>query len=430
MKVALFVISLAFLLGSLKKYKNLHNPYTSFNCLWAIVSLFVLIGNPYVFEPSNTALTVVAVGCMAYNLSIFSPRFVIGKKNELTIQEDANMYSFNSRRAVALSIIALILSIVSCVDAVKSLLMGESFAAIRLEYYTYSTTSSVWMYYLRMFVISPIRYVVLISAIISLFKERVFNKILLFNAALIIILQAITSGGRYVLMNAVFMFVCGYFVFRRKNKMQLRRKILLIVFVLLFSYAIVFLTNDRTTALNQDMRTGERLYFTIYEYFSGSITYLGKVTETYPEIVGTTYGLNFFAGFITPFFVGLTFLRLISYPQIFNVIGTYACEVMKIGPETYYNAMPTIFGYFYIDGGLWLTFVEAWLFGYICKRLYSRSDNGNLLYTTYYLMLFTQICNSSTRWFVYSSDFCLAFIYMLFVIRKTKNCRHVHDESY
>ena len=98
------------------------------------------------------------------------------------------------------------------------------------------------------------------------------------------------------------------------------------------------------------------------------------------------------------------------YPAIFSVIGTYACEVLKIGPSSFYNAMPTIFGYFYIDGGFALVFIEAWLFGYICKRLYQRGKSGNVLMAAMYILVFAQICNSSTRCFFYLADYCLAFI--------------------
>ena len=35
-----------------------------------------------------------------------------------------------------------------------------------------------------------------------------------------------------------------------------------------------------------------------------------------------------------------------------------------------------------------------------------------------YILIFIQICNSSTRWFFYSSDYCLAYLYMNTVVKK------------
>lgn len=181
---------------------------------------------------------------------------------------------------------------------------------------------------------------------------------------------------------------------------------------------MIFLTNERSTNLMTDMSLFEKVYTTIYLYFSGSVTYLGRVIENAPGIVGSTFGLNLLAGFISPIFVILNFMHIINYPQVFNTIGTYACIELLIGPSTYFNAMPTAFGYFFIDGGLILTFVESWIFGYACKRFYIKAKEGNLLYIGLFLLLFVQICNSSTRWFIYTSDFALAFIYMRFVLKK------------
>lgn len=86
--------------------------------------------------------------------------------------------------------------------------------------------------------------------------------------------------------------------------------------IALFSYVIVFLTNDRATFITQNMTVGERLYHTVYEYFAGSTTYLGEVVRKTPSIVGSTHGINFIAGYIMPLFVVLNFLHLIPYPAV------------------------------------------------------------------------------------------------------------------
>jgi hypothetical protein len=44
---------------------------------------------------------------------------------------------------------------------------GTSFSSIRSEYYTYTSAESVYMYYFRDYVLSPLRYVVIISAIVE-----------------------------------------------------------------------------------------------------------------------------------------------------------------------------------------------------------------------------------------------------------------------
>ena len=416
MKIVILLVSAACFILAVKKNRSISNPYVAFNALWMGVAALINIGNKFVYEPSNTALICVLVGILGFNISSITPRLVIGRKTKTLMTEKE--YTLNYRTAHVISIIVLALSAVTAASAIRSFLTGASFASIREDYYTYSTNENVLLYYLRNFILSPLRYVVVVTTIIALFKKVKVSKWLIINTIGIIVLQAITSGGRYVLMNTIFMLLCGFSLFVNKEKISIKQKIIMAIIIGLFSYIIVFLTNDRSTYLSQAMTVGERLYQTIYIYFAGSTTYMGEVIAKTPTIMGSTFGINFFAGFLIPLFVVLNYIHLIPYPKVFSVIGTYACEVLRIGPATYYNAMPTIFGYFYIDGGLALVFIEAWLFGYICKRVFLKAEHGNYLYISLFMLLFVQICTSSTRWFLYSPDFCLAMIYMRMIIRK------------
>lgn len=417
MKLAILLVTAGFLIAAYRKNKSISDPYVAFNILWVGVAALINIGNKYVYEPSTTAMVCILVGIIGFNLSRFTPRLVFGKRKLGIFQSDE--YVINYHRAYVISIVVLILSAVSAASAIQAFLGGASFSSIRSDYYTYTSGESVYMYYFRNYILSPLRYVVIITAIIGVIKKEKVSKWLLINTIGIIILQAITSGGRYVLMNTIFMMLCGYSLFGDKDRITAKQKIIIVGVVALFSYAIVFLTNDRVSYITQSMTVGERLYHTVYEYFAGSTTYMGEVVNKTPSIVGSTYGINFVAGFIIPIFVVLNFLHLLPYPAVFSVIGTYACEVLRIGPATYYNAMPTIFGYFFIDGGFALVFIEAWLFGYFCKRLYLRSKSGNLLMSAMFILIFIQICNSSTRWFFYSSEYCMAYLYLNAVISKS-----------
>jgi len=416
MKIAILLITALFLIAALRKNKSISDPYVAFNVLWLGVATLIIIGNRYVYDPSLEAMICVLVGIVGFNLSRMTPKLVFGR-TRLGLFENEG-YELNYHRAYIISIIVLVLSAISAASAIRAFIGGTSFNVIRSDYYDYSSSESIYMYYFRNYVISPLRYVVIITTIISIIKKEQVSKWLLINTIGIIILQSITSGGRYVLMNTIFMILCGYSLFGAKERITVRQKAIIVTVVALFSYLIVFLTNDRATYITQNMNVGERLYHTLYTYFAGSTTYLGEVVAKTPSIIGSTYGVNFFAGFIIPIFVVFNFLHLIPYPAIFSVIGTYACEVLRIGPSSFYNAMPTVFGYFYIDGGFALVFIEAWLFGYICKRLYQRGKSGNVLMAAMYILVFAQICNSSTRWFFYSADYCLAFIYLSTVIRK------------
>ena len=418
MKLAILLVSAGFLIAACQKNKSISDPYVAFNLLWTAVAALIVIGNKYVYEPSMTAMVCVLVGIIGFNVSGFTPRIVWRRNNPGLVQNKE--YVIDYRSAYILSIFVLVLSALNAAGAIRGLLSGASFSSIRNDYYTISAGENVYMYYFREYVLSPLRYVVIISAIIGVIKREKNSKRLLINAVGIIIFQAITTGGRYVLMNTIFMIICGYSLFGDTARITSKQKVLIALVVALFSYLIVFLTNDRASHLTQDMTVGERLYHTVYEYFAGSTTYLGEVVKKTPSIVGSTHGVNFIAGFIIPIFALLTRLHLLSYPAVFSVIGVYACEVLRIGPNTYYNAMPTIFGYFFIDGGYVLVFIEAWLFGYICRRLYQKGKSGNLLMSAMFILIFVQICNSSTRWFFYAPNYSLAYLYLNAVIRKSR----------
>lgn len=394
------------------KYMNWHNPYCVFNILWAIVGVLIVRGNEFVYEPSSLAMKIVLLGVLGFNFSMMMPRMYI-----------RNADGYKAKRSIdysgirILSYVVLILSIISAVSAIRSVLSGASFAEIRNDYYTYSSSESIWMYYLRNYFVTPMRYVLVITSIIGYFNG-VREKAVIVNTILIIALQTITNGGRYVLMNTVIMIICGGLLFNLKDNLNRKQKFLMLCVIALMIGGIIYLTNDRSSYLTQDMTTVERLEETVYQYFAGSVTYLGEVLEEFPFVSGTSHGINFFAGFLSPFFVVLNFLGILNYPKVFSIIGTYACQQLRIGPATFYNAMPTIFGYFYIDGGFILTFIEAVAFGYVCKRLYENARNGHLLFVAYYILIIVQICNSSTRWFIYSSDYVLSFFYLMLFIRR------------
>ena len=415
MKVVICILPIICFLISMHKYKAWNNPYVIFNILWSVVGILILCGNKSVYTPSITAMLCVITGIIGFNLSALSRRIILGNRSVLNVK-----YMFNPRRAAIISTIVLIVSFFLSIDAIRSLLVGISYSDIRNDYYTYDGEGSVLLYYFREYIIDPLRYVVIVSAIFAIFKKEYRSKLLILNASFCVLLQVVSNGGRYILMNTFFMIICGALILNCDVKLSLKQKMEIVFFGGILAYGLIFLTNSRATYLMQNMTIGEKMFSTVYQYFAGSITYLGEVIKNTPNIKGATYGVNFVAGWISPLFVILNYIGILSYPQVFSVIGTEACKVLKIGENLYYNAMPTVFGYFYIDGGLVLTFIEAWIWGYICKRLYTRAENGNLLFTAVYILMFLQICNASTRWFLYSTGYCLAFIYMRLVFDREK----------
>ena len=410
-----FFISVLFLFLSYIKYRDLYNPYIAFNLLWTIVFGLCSVGNEYIYEPYDDAKYCVFLGVVAYNLSIYLPKIKI--KNLNNIFNNISKRDINFTYINILAFFILIFSIIESKGAIGILESGGQLSDVRVSYYSYDSDSSILLSYFNKYVISPLRYLLIVSTIIGFFNQQRINKFLMLNCAGIVLLQTITSGGRYLLMNIFFMCICAFMIFSRNYMVSYKKKFIIFLSSVVILMSIIYVTNIRATALSSDMSTWERLYLTIYQYFVGSITYLGVVTESWPFIVGSTLGINFIAGFVTPIFAFLTFTGLVPYPEMLKIIGKYACEVMRIGDNSYYNAIPTVFGYFYIDGGLFLTFVESLLFGYICKMTYMRVNEKNIVFIFFYILLYMQVCNMSTRWFFYTPDYALAFLYVYIFVK-------------
>lgn len=409
-------LSFLFLLINKARYGSLAAPYVCFNVVWFVVSAMLLLGNPRIYTPSTQALTCVFLGIVFFNLSALAPKLTVGKKRLLIRGGDREL---NVKRIKIVAAFTVAACFLLSLESIESFLTGATAADVRTEYY--ANSSGTLVYYLRSYIIAPLRYAVIVSALIAFFTKHNSRGFLLACAGILVLLQSITSGGRYIAMNTLFMLLCTMWMFGTSRRLSPKQKTC-IALIFAFAFAIiVYLTNDRATYVMESMGVLERLYTTFYNYFAGSVTYMGAVCEQFPEIVGTTFGINSIAGFITPFFALLSFLGVLPYPRVLNVIGTYACSILPIGPGMYYNAMPTIFGYFFIDGGFLGVCIESFLFGYVCKMTFLEARSQNLLFCAFYALLFMQICDSSTRWFFFTPEFALAFLYLPFFFRPIAN---------
>lgn len=420
------ILSLIIIIIVRRKDKKINNPYFAFNVLWGFIGVLLIIGNKFFYSPSPLALWIVLVGFLGYNFSL-----LLASSHSF---EDARFdtrhlcivkkYQINYDVVLVLSFFVLVFSLYYGYNSIIKLINGVSLTDIRAEYFVYSDAESIFQYYFRNYVLNPLRDAVLICSIICVLCREKHFKLLIFNCFVILATQAITSGGRYAIINTIFMTVCTYSFYKSFTKINKKTKLIVFALLIIAIVSIIVLTNQRSTSLTKNMTIIERLWQTTFGYFAGSITYLGVILERTPNLAFLTLGINFIGGFVTPFCTLLNFLHIASYPEILNVIGNYASDVLPVGRdaagfEIYYNALPTAFGYFYIDAGFVGTFFFSFIFGLICKKIYDRSAN-NLLLRCFYIFLFVQILNTSTRWLYFLPSYCLVFIYLLIIVRPQK----------
>lgn len=406
------IISCLFLLIGVSRDRKIHSPYVVFNFLWIFVCIMLVIGDSHIYRPSVSALLVILVGVIGFNLSVMLPRFTVNGKR-IFIKEGPRTFLMDRCRGLAVALVFLWFFV--SMDSILMLMSGSSLEGIRNNYY--SDSSPVWIYYLKNYFLLPGTDAVIVASIISFIKQEKGSKPLLALAGILVLLRAVSSGGRYILINTLIMVLCALALFKTLAKLPWRKKASLYFVMALFAVLIIVFTNERTTANTENFSLFEKLYFTVYSYFAGSVTYLSRLMFAFPQIEGATFGTSFIGGLLTPIFSVLTFLNVMPYPEFMNVIGIYANMQLDIGPSTFYNAMPTVFGYFWIDGGLIAVFLESLLLGYICNRTYRIAQSDNQLFKAFYILLFVQICMVSTRWFFFTPDSLLSFAYLLFLFR-------------
>lgn len=411
-EILIVVVSCLFLFVSAIKDRSACSPYVTFNLVWVLVGILLAIGDCHIYQPSVSAVLVILIGVIGFNLSIVFPRFTINGKR-LLVKEGARV--FLAERCRILATVLVICWIIVSSSSILMLASGSGLSDIRLNYY--SAAGPLWMYYLKNYFLLPGTDAVIVASIISFIRQEKEARSLLVLSVILVLLRAISSGGRYVLINTLFMVLCALALFKALSNLSPKKKVVLFVLIFAFSLLVVVFTNSRTTVNTESMSLFEKLYFTVYSYFAGSVTYLSKVVSVFPQVEGSTFGACAIGGFITPIFAVLSFLKIMPYPAFMNVVGTYACTQLAIGPATFYNAMPTAFGYFFFDGSFIGVFFEALIFGYICNRTYRVAQSGNLLFVAFYIVIFVQICMISTRWFFFTPDSALVFFYLAFLFR-------------
>lgn len=166
MKLAILLVTAGFLIAAYRKNKSISDPYVAFNILWLGVATLINIGNKYVYDPSMEAMICILLGIVGFNLSKITPKLVLGRIRLGLFDNDE--YELNYHRAYIISIIVLVLSALSAASAIRAFMSGSSFSAIRSDYYTYSSNESVYMYYFRNYILSPLRYVVIITSVIGI----------------------------------------------------------------------------------------------------------------------------------------------------------------------------------------------------------------------------------------------------------------------
>lgn len=223
-----------------------------------------------------------------------------------------------------------------------------------------------------------------------------------------IILFCIISGGRDIL---VYIFVLAIYSFKiRELKKNFK-------YIITFSMVILIITYLREGSLI-------KLYWIIITYFTGSIAYFSELLKQ--NSTNYYYGKLFFSSLFLPirFFkeiiLGINYIDPLTEVSQKMMIFT---QISVSNPYSkVYNALPTMFYWFYIDLGKVGIVLFSFIIGFIgvlLRRKLCLKNKQNLMIISYYefLLIFSIFSNKFMDIFLIL-PLCLYYVYRL--IKKGK----------
>lgn len=397
------------------QYKRVVNPVTLLNAMWvlvfALVPVSTYVGVDY---PSNLAVNMCGLGVLTMTIGMFA-----GSKFKIKQFSHSVGSEVSTKWLHVFVVVSVALSLVSGIDAIHLILSGVPLSAIRENYFTAESSGNVLLYYARNYIGLPLQYVLLVAGISELAKSKK-DKFLLAGAIISTALSVVESGGRYIMVNAVYAMIALYGLHSERFSKATKRKIavgavVLVVFVLM-------ITSQRQVSVVK----GEDNWFkstldTIYIYFSSNITYFGKLVQRYPLQTYATHGFSFLTGFFTVFLALFSFLNIIPYPAQASFVGNATAASLWIGSSYGHNALPTAFYYMYMDFGVFGVILESLLLGYFFMRCYQNyMQSKEWKWRSFYILSVILILNTPLKNLLYSPTFALPFVYFSLACHKRR----------
>lgn len=197
--------------------------------------------------------------------------------------------------------------------------------------------------------------------IISLFQQGASkSKILLMS--ILGIVYFFSEGGRSFIMDMFFVLCYLFYVYHH----SLSRHTLVVLknFIIFVALMPILATLKRGY---------DDIFYGIYTYYCGSLTYLTKLIETKAYLFqDNLYGMASYQGLVKPVFGVLASMGM-DKPDLLVSANNFILKVQElnlyIAPETKMNYFATCFGYSYRDGGVSGVLLGMIIYGMICSYI-------------------------------------------------------------
>lgn len=406
--------------------KHFYNPITLFNLIWLMSIILLVFGLNYGIDmPTEKAFLITIIGLISFNMASF---IMTLNKRKTAFSFGRKSGYFDPRINVPLLkffiVLTLVLSFMRYATVAMQLLRGETnFAIIREEFFESN------IHFIDAFFIFPMRYALIVCLASCFIKKEILELGKKYYIAMFVIiaLTFLSSGGRSILVNGLYVILCAVGIYSTNHHILFKTKLKILLITIAFISLVVFVTSNRSWSF---MSLGyesvlERNLITFVSYFSGGIVYLGKVISS-TSLECSTYGLITIHGFLYPLYIILGYMGLFDTPQFIIDYNQLSNEVVIIGNGIPFNAFMTAFGSFYADFGFSGVFIYSALFSIITISVYKQiywdegERNINMLGTSAYLIMIIILCGFSQRWMMASSEYALIFIYMKIMFAKSR----------
>jgi oligosaccharide repeat unit polymerase len=317
-------------------------------------------------------------------------------------QDDLIRYSWLNF-ALAASIVAIL---IARWQQLQILATGGTLADVRISYLGYGgLTATVDL--LDRVLVGPVATVALPIFLWSVLRRRV-NAIFGVLFICVVVLNQLTSGGRFVFLYAGVMILA---LLSRSGSLHLRTVRARVLFAILCVAIVVF-----------TLARGNSLLFEAYTYLSVPVPLLAHWTSAVDDMNIQTFGGSFFYGILTLLFrlseaaghpIGSDVSMAVALPQ------EYWVELL---PGRYFNAFVTMFYYFFLDFR-WVGVVAggvAW--GLIGQSAYRRMWTSSLRATFFGLLMLQVAIMTFVRW-EFSNGSLVIGLFMLLLFVKSQRVR-------
>lgn len=351
--------------ATFKKWVNYAN---TFMILWGGTSVISSFGFYGFYVLTEKAYLYIFIVMAVFELGVLLTKCIrIKKINKSTI------YLFPKWKIINSVMIAC--TVILIPFAIKGLqtMVGGGFYQLRAIGFSnqlYSTKEKL----ILMNIVQPIILAVSLISLIELIENKKL-RLSIYLSVLDCILYILVFGGRWILLEFIFLVVIILYDRYGANLISLikNNKLIAVVITVVLTIIIIITKNRNTSG-------GNGLLFNIYTYFIGSIhlfgVYVKDPTNYDLKSVPLLYGKEFFGGFLEPFYIiaKLIGLNLESGIQVINEITQ---QFVYVSPNSYMNNNVTMIYSFLRDFGILGLLICPFIIGVYYTVLFKKKESIN-----------------------------------------------------